>query len=61
MHGLKDLSRQILFADESFKTGKFPLKTAQVSAAVGEKIDQGPDQEITFRPERFPSPSYGMR
>ena len=40
-HRLKDLSRQITFANESFKIRKFMLKTAQASAAVGNQIDQG--------------------
>jgi hypothetical protein len=33
-HRLKDLSRQITFAGQSFKIGKFVFKTAQVSAAA---------------------------
>ena len=53
-HRLKDLSRQITFANESFKIDKFTFKTAQVSAAVGNQIDQGPNQEITLRSEPFP-------
>jgi hypothetical protein len=52
-HRLKDLSRQITFANEFFKIGEFPFKTAQVSAAVGNQIDQGPNQEITLCPEPF--------
>jgi hypothetical protein len=38
-HRLKDVSRQIPFANESFKIGKFTFKAAQVSAAVGNQID----------------------
>ena len=53
-HCLKDLSRQITFANEPFKIGKFTFKTAQVSAAVGNQIDQGLNQEITLRSEALP-------
>ena len=52
-HRLKDLSRQIMFANEPFKIGKFTFKAAQVSAAVGNQIDQGPNQEITLRSQPF--------
>ncbi|HYZ72467.1 MAG TPA: hypothetical protein VE641_05265 [Chthoniobacterales bacterium] len=38
----------------SFKIGKFTFKAAQVSAALGSQIDQGPNQEITLRSEPFP-------
>jgi hypothetical protein len=53
-HRLQDLSRQITFANESFKIGKFTFKAAQASAAVGNQVDQGPNQEITLRSEPFP-------
>jgi hypothetical protein len=53
-HRLKDLSRQIAFPNESFKISEFTFKAAQVSAAVGNQIDQGPNQEITLRSEPFP-------
>jgi hypothetical protein len=52
-HHLKDLSRQITFSNESFKIGKFIFKAAQVSTAVGNHIDQGPNQEITLCSEPF--------
>ena len=53
-HRLKHLSRQITFAGQSFQIGKFTFKAAQVSATVRNQIDQGPNQEITLRPEPFP-------
>jgi hypothetical protein len=53
-HRLKHLSRQITFAGQSFKTGKFIFETAQVSATVRNQIDQGPNQEITLRSEPLP-------
>ena len=53
-HGLKDFSRQITFANQSLQVGKFNFKTAQVSAAAGNQIDQGANQEIALRPEPFP-------
>jgi hypothetical protein len=33
-HRLKNVSRQITFANQSFKIGKFTFKTAQVRATV---------------------------
>jgi hypothetical protein len=53
-HGLKDVSRQITFANQSFKIGKFTFKATQVSATVWNQIDQGANQEITLRSEPFP-------
>jgi len=50
-HRLKDLTRQIVLANESFKIGKFPFKAAQASTATGNQIDQGSHQEIALRPE----------
>jgi hypothetical protein len=48
---LKDLARRIVSANESFKTGKFAFKAAEVSTATGNQIDQGWYQEIALRPE----------
>jgi hypothetical protein len=55
-HRLKDLSRQITFAGQSFKSGKFTFKTAQVRAAVSNQVEQGPHQEITLRSGTVSSP-----
>jgi hypothetical protein len=51
---LKALSRELTVADQSFKIGKFTLKTAQVSAAVGNYIDQGPYQKVPLRTKPLP-------